>query len=131
MCYNGRMIWDAEFYQRDNGDRPVREYLLSLPTKHRAKVLRSIELLEEFGPGIGAPHVENIVENLRCLRVKQGSDIFRVFFFTWGDRKLVLLHGFSKKTPKTPPREIDRALRYRDDFMRQQKSAKKGRANDE
>ena len=88
--------------------------------------MRSIELLEEFGPGIGAPHVESIVENIRCLRVKQGVDIFRVFFFTWVDQKLILLHGFSKKTQKTPPREIERARRYRDDFLRQQEETREG-----
>ncbi|WP_134161237.1 type II toxin-antitoxin system RelE/ParE family toxin [Alicyclobacillus sacchari] len=125
------MTWSTQFYRRENGDSPVEEYLDSLPVKHRAKVLRSFALLKEFGPGIGDPHVENIVENIRCLRVKQGSDIFRVFFFTWVDRKLILLHGFSKKTQKTPPKEIERALRYRDDFLRQQKKAEKGRDNDE
>lgn len=77
------------------------------------------------------PHVENIVDQIRCLRVKQGSDIFRILFFTFTDRKLILLNGFTKKTPKTPPREIERAIRYRDDFIKQQAKVKDGGEGDE
>lgn len=113
------MNWRTVFYHKENGDIPVVQYLDSLPDKQAAKVIRSMHLLEEFGPSIGAPHVENIRENIRCLRVIQGSNIFRIFFFTFVDQQLVLLSGFTKKTPKTPLDEIRLALRYRDDFMNQ------------
>ena len=32
-----------------------------------------------------------------------------IFYFIWRDNKLVLLHGFTKKTQTTPPREIQTA----------------------
>lgn len=119
------MEWETRFYSKENGEEPVENYLDSLPAKHAAKVLHSMELLEEFGPFIGAPHVENIRENIRCLRVKQGSNIFRIFFFTWVDQKLIMLHGFTKKTPKTPTDEIRRAMIYRDDFLKRKGSERK------
>lgn len=42
-----------------------------------------------------------------------------MYFFVIGN-KAVLTHGFTKKTQKTPIKEIDRAKRYRDDYMKQQ-----------
>ncbi len=125
------MTWNIEFYRKIDGDCPIEEWLDQLNDKHAAKVLRSVQLLNEYGPGLGMPHVENIVDQIRCLRVKQGSAIFRILFFTFTDRKLILLNGFTKKTPKTPPREIERAIRYRDDFIMQQAKVKDGGEGDE
>ncbi|WP_318258578.1 type II toxin-antitoxin system RelE/ParE family toxin [Selenomonas sp. KH1T6] len=44
--------------------------------------------------------------------------ITRVFYFTFQGNKFVLLHGIKKKTQKTPPGELERALRYKEDFER-------------
>lgn len=49
-----------------------------------------------------------------------GSNIFRTCLFRYEGDQLVLLHGFQKKTQKTPEREIRRAVVYRDDFISQQ-----------
>lgn len=125
------MTWSTEFYRKNNDDCPIEEWLDSLNDKHAAKVLRSVDLLEEFGPGIGMPHVENITENIRCLRTKHGSNIFRVLFFTYVDQRLILLNGFTKKTPKTPPAEIERAIRYRNDFLEQKRREKEGSNSNE
>ena len=79
--------------------------------------MRSMQLVREFGPELGRPSVETIHDGIQCLRVQFGSDIFRVFFFVGPAHTLVFLNGFRKKTPKTPPREMDRAMRYRSDFL--------------
>ena len=50
------------------------------------------------------------------MRAKQGSDISRVLYFFVVGRRVILTNGFVKKTMKTPPREIERAKRYRADF---------------
>ena len=52
------------------------------------------------------------------LRVKFASDISRIFYFAYRQDTFVLLHGFVKKTEKTPQREIERALRYKEDYER-------------
>ncbi|MBQ9365864.1 MAG: type II toxin-antitoxin system RelE/ParE family toxin [Schwartzia sp.] len=46
------------------------------------------------------------------------SDITRVFYFTFKGDTFVLLHGFKKKTNKTPNSELERALKYKKDFER-------------
>jgi len=52
------------------------------------------------------------------LRVKFASDIGRIFYFTYHNNTFVMLHGFTKKTEKTPQRKLDRALRYKEDYER-------------
>lgn len=75
------MTWNLVLYTNEDGEQPVIEYLNSLEKKHRAKVLRDIELLKKFGPSREmqeriAPLGEGVFE----LRTKFSSNIFRVIF---------------------------------------------------
>ena|SRR5690625_709046 len=116
--------WETIEYIKENGEIPVDQYLESLPVKHEAKVLRSMGLLEGHGPTIGMPHVSHLEDGIYELRTKFSTNIFRVLFFHYQDGKLILLHGFTKKTQKTPRREIIRAKAYRNDFLRRMKEGK-------
>lgn len=113
------MDWQVEYYKKENGDIPVLDFLLSLEAKIRAKAFSEIELLEKHGPELREPYVKPIKgKDLFELRIKFASDISRIFYFTNRQKTFVLLHGFTKKTQKTPPREIERALRYKEDYER-------------
>lgn len=113
------MDWQVEYYKKENGDIPVLEFLLSLEAKIRAKAFREIELLEKHGPDLREPYVKPIKgKGLFELRIKFASDISRIFYFTYRQKTFVLLHGFTKKTQKTPQKEIERALRYKEDYER-------------
>lgn len=50
------------------------------------------------------------------VRVQLGNNIFRIFCFFDGNKLVVLLSGFQKKTQKTPPEEIKRAERLMTDY---------------
>lgn len=116
------MKWQVEYYKKENGDIPVLNYLLSLDAKMRAKVVREIELLEKYGFQLREPYVKPIKGKLYKgifeLRVRFSSDISRIFYFASDENFFVLLHGFTKKTEKTPQRELERALRYKEDYER-------------
>lgn len=116
------MSYNVEFYQKKNGTIPVLDFLKSLQPKLQAKAFSEIKLLEECGPNLHEPYVKSIKGNkyqgLWELRVKFASDIARVFYFTIENNTFVLLHGFQKKTNATPARELERALNYRDDYLR-------------
>ncbi len=118
------MEWHIDYYQKENGEIPVLEFLISLPPKLRAKTQSTIDLLEACGTNLQAPYVAPVkgdkYKGLWELRVKQASDITRVFYFTFKDNRFILLHGFRKKTAKTPSSELDRAMRYRRDFERRE-----------
>jgi phage-related protein len=110
----------VEFFRSQNGAVPVRDFLEELGNnpKLRAKVFRSINLLEQFGSGLPGPHAASIVgRDFRELRIRQGSNIARIFFVAHGEDQVVLLHGFLKKTQKTPLPEIKTAQRRLDELM--------------
>lgn len=116
------MSWSIELYATENGEEPVMQFLDSLPGKHRAKAIWELDLLEEHGLSLKMPYVKNIqgekYKGLMELRVQQGNDISRIFYFLPIGNKFVLLHGFVKKAQKTPRKELETALRYKEDYVR-------------
>ena len=107
----------VELYDLPNGTYPVQEFIESLNPKMQAKVLRTIKLLEENGTDLRLPYSEYLRDDILELRTKVGSDISRVLYFFLDGGKVILTHGFIKKTQKTPPSEIERAIRYRKDYF--------------
>lgn len=109
--------YDVDFFIRENGDRPVKEFLLSLDKKMRAKLLVELDLLEENGPQLREPYSKHLEDGIFELRAKQGSDITRVLYFFFVGKKIVLTNGFTKKTQKTPRAEITTAKKYRAEYI--------------
>lgn len=114
-------IWHIELYEKQNSDCPVLIFLQSLPAKHRAKLEREIDLLEEFGINLAYPHTRKVqgdqYKGLWELRVKFSSDISRIFYFLHHQDTFILLYGFAKKTDDTPINELERAKTYMIDYM--------------
>ena len=63
------------------------------------------------------PYSEELEDGIFELRAKVGSDISRVLYFFVVGRKIVLTNGFIKKAQKTPKSEIERAKKYRADYL--------------
>lgn len=116
------IIFELEFYIRENGKVPVQDFLYSLSPKLRAKAFSDIELLRNMGSELREPYVKPLKgknnKGLYELRIKFASDIAQIFYFTYHNNKYVLLHGFIKKSIKPPETEIDRARRYMEDYKR-------------
>lgn len=105
------------FYETDNGEKPVKDFLDSLDVKMRAKMLLSVRIVREKGYQARMPYSEELEDGIFELRAKLGSDISRVLYFFVVGRKIVLTNGFIKKTQKTPKSEIERAKKYRADYL--------------
>ena len=116
------MDWELEFYQKEDGEIPVEKFLLSLTPKLRAKAYSEILLLKKLGINIREPFSTAIkgerYKGLFELRVKFSSDNTRIFYFLYEKNTFILLHGFVKKTNKTPERELEKALSYKSDYER-------------
>ena len=110
-----------EFYKKENNDCPVQDFLDSLDFKMQAKMYRIIALLKEHGTALRLPYSEFLADGIFELRAKQGSDITRILYFFVVGNRAVLTHGFVKKTQKTPPGEIEKAKKFRDDYCLQKK----------
>ena len=116
--------FEAEFYEKENGEQPVREFLLSLDKRMRAKMLMIIGVLQDNGYELREPYSKHLSEGIFELRAQVGSDISRVLYFFYVDQHIVLTNGFIKKTQKTPPQEIERAKKYRADYLSRRRKTK-------
>jgi len=89
-------------------DVSLEKFIKSLQKPTIAKVLRTIDLLEQFGEKLGPPHTKKITICLFELRIPGRQEI-RIFY-TFHKSQIFLLHGFVKKSQKTPQKEIRIAL---------------------
>ena len=118
-------MFDVEFFIEDNGRIPVEEFITGLKDrKMKAKIFRSLELLERNGNMLGEPYSAFLGDGIYELRIIQSSNISRVLYFFCYGKKIILTNGFIKKTQKTPIKEIKLAKKRRDDYFR-----KKGKDN--
>lgn len=85
----------------------VEKFIQSLEKQTIAKVIHMIDLLEKFGNGLGMPHSKKISDKLFELRIL-GKNNIRIIY-TYHGGKIVLLHGFVKKSFKIPKKEINLA----------------------
>ncbi len=97
------------FFRLDSGKEPAREWLKSLDQEARRAIGADIKTLQ-IGWPVGMPLARKLSDNLWELRTRLSAGIARTFF-TMHARKLVLLHGFIKKSQKTPARELSIARR--------------------
>ncbi len=65
-------------------------------------------------------HIEN-TDGLYEIRVKQGSDIYRIFCFFDDEKLIVLANGFQKKSQKTPNQEIEKAIKLKEAYENEKK----------
>ena len=107
----------VDYYSLPSGRQPAKDYVKALDGKLKSKTMRSIELLRIKGHLIGEPESKHLEDGIFELRTTMGNNTSRIlFFFCVGD-KVVLTHGFVKKTQRTPRREITKAKRYREDYI--------------
>ena len=111
------MQWEIEFYKDRTGKEPLKEFLNYLPAGTRAKVMKLFSLLAEEGVLLKEPYTRQIRGKIRELRVKDNLGHVRILYFTFTGKRFILLHGFLKKTDKTPEREIELAEKRMNDFM--------------
>jgi phage-related protein len=111
------MEFEAIFYDKSDGTEPAKEFLDELDAKMFTKLIRAIDILKAGGTAVREPYSKYLEDGIFEVRAQAGSDISRVLYFFYTGRRLVLTHGFIKKTQKTPPSEIERAKKYRTEYM--------------
>ena len=85
--------------------------------KVRDKIIWTFDLIELIDkvPETYLKHLEG-TDKLFEIRVQNGNDIFRIFCFFDEGNLVVITNGFQKKTQKTPNREIERALKIKNEY---------------
>lgn len=109
------------FYQREDGSVPAKDFIFSLDEKMQAKIARTIFLLQQKGQYLRAPESKELSDGILELRCSFGGNTSRILYFFVVGNTAVLTNGFVKKTQQTPRRELERAKRYRADYLRRER----------
>ena len=96
------------------------DFFKKQPQKVRDKIIKVLDIIEQIDriPTTYLKYIE-VTNGLFEVRVQLGNNIFRIFCFFDGNKLVVLLSGFQKKTQKTPPEEIKRAERLMTDYYKE------------
>ncbi|MCL5672991.1 MAG: type II toxin-antitoxin system RelE/ParE family toxin [Deltaproteobacteria bacterium] len=107
------------FYKTQEGRCPIKEFLDSLGGKAAQKIVWVLNLLEDLD-NIPSLYFKKLTgsDGIWECRIKYGSNIYRILCFMLDNSNVVLTHGFIKKTQKTPVSEIERAEKYKSDFIK-------------
>ena len=100
----------ARFFGMAGGKKPVREWLLELAAGDRRIIGKDIQKVE-FGWPIGMPYCRPLGRGLWEVRSDISSGRIARCLFCIRNGEMILLHAFVKKTQKTPPPDIDLAVR--------------------
>ena len=85
----------------------VQEQILELPVTLAARFVVLTRRMVALGPNLGEPHTKAFGNGLFELRLKGAEGIARVFFCTLVGKRIIMLHCFTKKTERTPVRELE------------------------
>lgn len=102
----------AIFFRTEAGGEPLREWLKSLPSPADRKLIGEDIKTVEFGWPVGMPVCRSLGDGICEIRTHLTQDrIARVLFYIDAKGRMVLLHGFIKKTQKTPLNDLELARR--------------------
>lgn len=105
------MTWAVEFYEEEDGNFPVEDFLAKLSKEHRRKAVAIVQRLKEAGPTLPFPYSSQVKGKLRELRTQYGKDKIRILYFADRQRRFILLHAFMKRTEKLSVTDIEIAER--------------------
>ena len=106
----------AVFFRTETGREPVREWLKDLLKDERRIIGEDIMTVQYRWP-LGMPLVDNLGSGIWEIRSRLPNRIARTLFFVH-QREIILLHGFIKKTKKTPNEDRALALRRKNAYLK-------------
>ena len=116
------MTFHIVFFETNSGKTPVKDFIDNLDPKTQAKIARSFDLLEEFGPLLKEPYIKPLgYRNLYELRVRWNKLSLRFLFFMPKYNIIVILHSYIKKSNKIPKNELLIATSRLKEFLRENK----------
>lgn len=104
--------WEIQFFN-ERVEREIRCW----PVDIHADFLRLAGLMQEYGADLRLPHSRAMGKGLFELRCKGREGIGRAFYCMLIGRRIVILHGFIKKTQETPEKELQIARKRQKDVQ--------------
>lgn len=114
-------MYSIKIYEDKHGKSEIKEYIRNLQcNKDKSsrikfnKIISYMRLLSENGLSIGEPYIKYLKNEIWELRPSRD----RILFTYWNNNKFILLSIFTKKTQKTPQREIEKAKKLLKDYIK-------------
>jgi len=104
------------FYRKANQRCPFEDFFQSCSDKEKLEIAANLKVLQKFGYQARRPLVGYLEDGIYELRVKALNKHLRILFF-FSEQKIIITHGFVKKTKAVPQIEIKKANQYREDFF--------------
>jgi len=112
------MEWQIDFYSDKDTNEPVKDFILGESPGSIAEIIHVFKLLRNFNVMLGMPYVRKIGKSgIRELRIKHGSEIYRIYFFAYTGKKFILLHAIKKKQNKTLESDTRIAIQRMNDYI--------------
>lgn len=114
------MVWKVDFYTDKDGNQPVKDFILGEPKTAIAEIIHVFKLLRINNIALRMPYVRKIDKSgLRELRIRHGSDLYRIPYFAHTGRMFILLHAIKKKGDKMSEGDKNIAIaRMQDHILR-------------
>jgi len=109
-------VLNVIFYKKSSGTEPVKDWLKDL-SKEDMKLIGQDLKTVEFGWPMGMPLVRKLDKLLWEVRINLTSSKIARVLFTVKDSTMVLLHGFIKKSQKTPDNDLKLGKTRRDHIL--------------
>ena len=107
------------YYQKENGKIPVKDFLdetLFNNKKLGAKIFSKLEMLSFWI--LTNKDTKYIQDKIYELRIRDGNNISRIFYFTFLWENIIVLDWIIKKDNKLKNRDIERSVWYKKDFIK-------------
>jgi hypothetical protein len=109
--------WHVIYYEDRNGYSEVYEFIEDRKDRERAKIVALLDVLEEKGPQLPRPYADILEEGIHELRVKLSGNQVRILYFFCFREFIILTNVLIKTTDRVPPSEINKAKKFRIDFL--------------
>jgi phage-related protein len=106
--------WRIEFYTTVRGDSPVLEVIKGLQETERATIYHHLRLLRELGVELGMPYARPLSRHKPLWELRPSP--YRLLYFAYAGRRLIILHACRKRSNKTKRKDIDIAARRMREF---------------
>jgi len=107
------------YYISPSGQNYVRKFIVSLQKRQQAKIRRLLQLITEYGLSSILPHIKKLKHTPLWEIRTLGKDNIRIVYVVPYQNAILALHGFIKKTQKTPQKEIKTALKRYQEWLDQ------------
>ena len=109
---------EIEFFRLKNGKCPIIDFLDDQPGNVAQKITWVLKLIEESDK-IPKSFFKKLVnsDNIYECRIIVGNNTYRILAFLDVGNKIILTHGFQKKSQKTPKNEIVKAEKYKKEYL--------------